>query len=696
MKTLQDAQMGHFGWEMERLRSDKKGDTYWVPVALEISLLTNAALNKGAVAALIANLRKQFSGGILISTYEENRLVKEVSQTAQTSVRLMVQIERGQLGNLTSRQGYLISVLAIGSPYKPGQFTYPVRFPPYSAIMGGLSSLDDAPTATSEPAPELPLVGIIDDGIAYLNKRFSKADSAGFKTRFQAIWLQSELMQPTGSASMDVPFGATLEPKALNDMLADGQSEAEIYRGFNAALYPPPSQQATNTSVAHGTHVLDLAAGADPATGGPPLIAVQLAPGMAWDTSGRRLEMFLVMGLRWMVARAMDSGRDLVVNISLGSLAGPGDASNFVASSIAHEIERFQAITNKKMRVVIAYGNSWRSDLVAEMALTKNNLQQSVDWRILPDGYSSSYLELRVPNGSKAEITLTPPDGRGAVAWRFGTNTTPISIQPSNSLIGQILPLPDEANSRAVLIAIAPTANLEPGGLPLAPAGAWKVAVDGKGESLTATLRVQRNDTPVGYRTYGRQSYLADAKMGAWDEEMHDHTAPGPGSAITRQGTANAYAGLDDLSGNASAGVYYVGAVRPDPGGLPWAPTPTDGYLPALYSSEGRTDAAKTVPPLGPAVHSGCTSPTLAALGDSGRFFSGLLASSVAGGLQSLRLSGTSVAAGLATRHVASALAAPTGKHTELQEVLTVPPRTTPESRDGFGVIPPDSYLRGL
>jgi hypothetical protein len=267
----------------------------------------------------------------------------------------------------------------------------------------------------------------------------------------------------------------------------------------------------------------------------------------------------------------------------------------------------------------------------------------------------------------------------------------------SGAVVGKILPLPNEPNAQAVLIAIAPTASLEPGGLPLAPAGACKVAVNAGGAACTATLRVQRNDTPVGYRVYGRQSYLADAGMGAWDEEMRDHTAPGQDSAIQRKGTANAFAGLLDMYDNAASGIYYVGAVRPDPGGLQWPNVYAnrnigqDQFAPSPYSSQGYT-IAKFIenvefPVLNLRIDS--KGPTLAALGDNGRFYAGIRAASVNSGARTLRFSGTSIAAALTTRRVAEVLKNRIPLPQELATVLSINQTGTRDSRIGFGIVPP-------
>ncbi len=707
MATLEEAMMGHFQWEEMRKpdpvqsgqsgqQSPAKNDSFWVAVGLEFNDSPEKPMNWGTVEPLIDQLRAaRFNKIVVIGEYEKQHIKAELTTTSPPSVRLMLLAQRSKLSEIVRyiERVLGVSVLSIGGPFLRDAFTPPAHIPsPIEFMSESQKPKEDLAAVATAPEPPAaagkePIIGIIDDGIAYLNKQFCTVENGKFASRFRSVWLQSDLFADMNFRGTDVPFGDVLETAELNSLLNDGQSEACIYSMRNSVLYPPPSQQATNTHLAHGTHVLDLAAGAEPAIDGPPLIAVQLAPGMVWDTSGRRLEPFLVMGLRWMVQRALREDRDLVVNISLGSLAGPGDENNFVASAIKYEIDAFERISkengqNRRMRVVVAYGNSWRSDLVAEFTLTKDAQTQSLDWRILPDGYSSSYMELRVPKtANNITLALTPPAAlTGGLSWTFNTAAPTTINTPSGVPVAQILPLPPERDALAVLIAIAPTACLEPGGQSLTPAGAWKVTVatsDTVTESVT--MRVQRNDTPVGYRSYGRQSYLADSGLSDWDEEMRDYTQPAKGSAIKRTGTANAYAGLADIASSYQNKVYFVGAARRDPGALKHSP---DGdFLPSLYTSEGHRVYAEAFRVKSPG-------PSLAALGDDGRFLGGRSASSVLSGARTLRLSGTSVAAGLITRRVAEALPGTSSMQDEFAMVLGRQPTGSRDTRLGFGVAP--------
>ncbi|PYF06766.1 hypothetical protein C8J30_12321 [Rhodobacter viridis] len=623
MATGTSVLAGYAVWESRTGASD----TAWCPVALTCELKA-------------AQVRQRLGArdSVVVPGCERARLVLEEGKAdalAQLQgTDLLVFVRQDALGAVVPEllNDLTAKLLSIGAP-----FAAPAGFDTPPALAEPDRVIDDKQGAG-------PLVGIIDDGIAWANRRFCRLDGGVTKTRFTAVWLQSEaVLSKTAAAGL----GHVLTAGAIDAHLDSGRAEADLYRDLNRVLYPPPAQAATNTAVAHGTHVLDLAAGEDPATGGGPLIAVQLPATMMADTSGRKMELFLVLGLRWIVTQAVGLGRDLVVNLSLGSLAGPGDETHVIAHAIKHEIGRFTALTGKRMRVVVAYGNSWRDNLVGEMALDDGwPTTRSVDWRILPDDYSSSFLELRIPKKRSGDLTLTLSAPGGAAQ----TLTWPNGPQPGAPLwlgtqTAAILPLPDEEDCHALLLAVAPTA----GEGALAPAGAWRltVALREGAAPCTVTLRVQRTDTPAGYRVFGRQSYLADAKTGDWDADTRDYTCPSGDSVIRRAGTANAYAGAADIRelGGAS-GVHYVAALRPDP-------LQKDGVRPSRYSSEGWTSLGNQ--PSNLHIHS--VGPTCAIQADDSMFLQGLRGTGVLSGARTLRLSGTSVAAGAATREIVKELA---------------------------------------
>jgi hypothetical protein len=453
-----------------------------------------------------------------------------------------------------------------------------------------------------------------------------------------------------------------LDRAEIEAHLASLGDEAEVYRQVNTALLPPGERAMTNRRVAHGTHVLDLAAGADPWDDDPlrdvPILAVQLPPAAIRDTAGRRLEAHLVQGLRWILAEVLRRahGTDVppvIVNLSLGSLAGPGDRTAFLADWLRYEIARHHRMTGGEVRIVIAYGNARLSRLAARGEL-RLSAPMTLHWRVLPDDHSSSFLELRVDRAMTGglRLKLTPPAASGLpaldAAWPEPGKGWMLTDGGGPFAAGSSVAEPGE--QAFLLLALGPTAEV--GGLPACPPGDWQVELrTTEAEPVRLIAQVQRDDTPPGYRTLGRQSWLDHPESWHWDEALRGYLAPraqadAPGCPITREGTCVAYAGASHPH------ILFVGSVRPVIG----AP---DAVEPAPYSAEGARHLRRAGESSGP---------TLTARGDDGVMLPGRIAAGVVSGSVA-RLSGTSMAAPLVTRALARYfLATPPDQRTEAAE----------------------------
>lgn len=529
--------------------------------------------------------------------------------------------------------------------------------------------------------PALPLIAVIDDGIGFLNARFRK-DRA--QTRIRAVWLQAPERAPDPAAAPkgDVVCGRVLKGADIDAHLAAGGDEAEVYAQVNRALLPVTDGALTNHRTAHGTHVLDLAAGATPwgddSMRDMPILAVQLPPATVRETAGRRMESYLVQGLRWILAEALRQANHtdvppVVVNLSLGSLAGPGDRHAFLANWFAYEIARHARITGgAEVRLVIAYGNARLSRLVARGELRLSHPVELL-WRAQPDDHTSSYLELRVDSGmaSGLKLTLTPPVGSGLPAldvdWpKCGTGW---KLAGPVAMVAGV----KEAGGQALVhLSLGPTVGH--GALAATPPGAWKLSLrTTEAEPVWVTARVQRDDTPPGYRTLGRQSWLDHPQGWDWDNEVRSYIAPraasdAPGCPVTREGSSVAYAGADDPR------ILFVGAARPRLG-EPGVARPT------AYSSEGVRHLARPGESQGP---------TLVAYGEDGLMLPGRRAAGVLSGSVT-RMSGTSMAAPLVARQLAEYFrATPPDQRSAKAERLYLSGKEdwdVPDGRIGHGLL---------
>lgn len=604
-------------------------------------------------AAMLALLSQIGDLGGRLTRSEADRLASALPPPGQTvpELRLVVHIPRPALDDLA----LLGTVTHVGPPV-------PLPLAPLT-----VPSQPGEDLRLDGPAPAgAPILGVIDDGIPFLHARTRRGATA---SRIAALWLQADARMPAAFGAGLVRIGQTLDRGDIEAMLASGEAEADLYRQTNRSLLPVTQHASTNHPVSHGAQVLNTAGGADPFAAADAglrdvdVLAVQLPPAAVADTSGRRLDPYVVMGLRWMVTEALRLCRarggpvPLVVNISLGSLGGPGDASAFLSDWIAHEMDRYRSLSgagpgDPGLRVVLPYGNSWRDRLVARAEVRPGH-PLALDWRIQPDDHSASFLELRAsgdPTGLRLHIT--PPDprvpplslawDRAAKGWRCNG--------PGGKPRAALLPLPEEPYP-ALLLALAPSERQD-GGL-VAPAGRWHIEVKATaGTQATVTAKVQRDDTPAGYRLLGRQPWLDHPADWGWDEDLRSHVQPGAGP-VMRQGTAAAHAGIDH------DGAFTVGALRQGVTAVP-----------ARYSAEGGLP--------------GSAGPTLSALADDGAIQGGRLTTGVLSG-SSARLSGTSVAAPAVARALVERLLA--GQGTALADLIGATPGPAPDSRRGFGAL---------
>lgn len=526
---------------------------------------------------------------------------------------------------------------------------------------------EDLGALSGDLDPSVPLAAVIDDGIGFLNARFRRDRQ---HSRIKAVWLQAPERVDHGAPQGDVVCGQILRDLEIDAHLAAGVDEAEVYARVNRALLPLTDGALTNRRAAHGTHVLDLAAGASPWSDdglkSVPILAVQLPPASVRETAGRRMEAYLVQGLRWIMAEALRlaNGTDVppvVVNISLGSLAGPGDRHAFLADWFAHEVSRHARLTGGgKLRLVIAYGNARLSRLVARDEMRRSHPLDLI-WRALPDDHTSSHLELRADTNLVAglKLELQPPSGSGlpelAIDWpEAGTGWR--LAGPVAAVTASV-----EPGGQSVLhLTLGPTVGI--GALPPATPGGWRVVLrTTEAEPVRVTARVQRDDTPPGYRTFGRQSWLDHPQGWDWDDEARAYLAPrlamdAPGCPITREGTCVAYAGAEDPA------IIFASAARPVTG-------KPGSVRPASYASEGAGHLARPGESAGP---------TLVALGDDGAALPGIRASGVLSGSVA-RMSGTSMAA----PQVARAL---------LRYFLATPPQDQGEAGERLALTGSDEW----
>ena len=404
------------------------------------------------------------------------------------------------------------------------------------------------------------VVGIIDDGLAFAHRRFCVVDAQGLRqSRMLALWDQSEGHGPTHA---QWGTGRLHSRELLDNYLAScgqgpGFDEDAAYAKANA------DYAEVRHRITHGTHVMDLACGADATTFGEAahIVGVQLPPAAIADTSCASMTPFLLDAIRFVVSSAdaaAGAACPVVINLSMGNIAGPHDGSSMLEMAI-DELIALRRKVQPRFEIVLPEGNSLQSQTHAWARMDQVADEFELDWIIQPDDGTSSFLELWLrpqhPNMSAQKkmavaLYIKPPGSLPAVTMTLDLKQR--RHKPPQKLMhnGQALALcglfAQPANGRHPmgLLAVAPTACYGPWSH-CAPSGAWRITVKNLGCSVYANLYVQRDDVAFGRGGRGRQGVLDDGCYQRYDAagaRVLSDDAAKKRSFVRRAGTINGLA----------------------------------------------------------------------------------------------------------------------------------------------------------
>ena len=376
--------------------------------------------------------------------------------------------------------------------------------------------IEGDPNSNSTFEAECPKVvlAVIDDGIAFAHQRFSDENGV---TRIHAFWDQDslywlprsyiEFTKSTHRFGADVDEDALYASEGLNDFATDQHKRVA-------------------RRIAHGTHVLDLAASLPLGTKSSdrPIIAVQLPRQVTSDPSGTGLAPQIDLALKFINARMSElqdaNGEQpaLVVNLSYGMTGGPQDGSHFVEELIDDFISLREG-AGHRTEFVIAAGNvrleRGHAEVVAGLRPT------AIDWRLQPDDRTPSALEIWMSPNESVEVRVKSPADQFFSAWvkEGGEYPSPYATAPC---MIDYKTVPTASGRRLVLIRTLPTASPEPlVGTSIAPFGIWTVEIRSGGTGAARVdIYVQRDDTPLGYKRLGRQSHLEDVTYTKYKETV--------------------------------------------------------------------------------------------------------------------------------------------------------------------------------
>jgi hypothetical protein len=484
------------------------------------------------------------------------------------------------------------------------------------------------------------IVGVIDEGLAFAHERFRESVRGQPATRVEYFWNQNEDSKH-GSIVRGLGYGAELSRREISRMFAEATHGNQIDED---AVYRAACHRTVARRTLHGTHVMDLACGEAPGkvnAASPRIIGVELPTQTVRDTSGLSLAVHALDGIRFILDRAARFSRAIrghgnqalcpvVVNLSFGNIAGPHDGSSILEAGI-DELIGLGTAGACPLQIVVPAGNNHLSRCHARIELAPG-CEETLDWRILPDDATPSFLEIWIGAGSDGNavaIDVMPPGGPGSgwvrnnliVAGRLGGEAICTVVRLDRVATGK---------GRMILIAVAPTASILPK-RGVAPAGTWRIRIRNEGRARKAAnfrpgnvilnAWIQRDDKPLGFPRRGRQSRFDDARYTRFDPEGRPAQADGARSLIARAGTLNAIG-----TGNSTV---VIGGYRKSDG------------APAAYSASG------------PTVSEDRLGPDAMAISDRSIVLHGVLGAGARSGAR-VAMNGTSVAAPQVARWIAA------------------------------------------
>jgi len=381
------------------------------------------------------------------------------------------------------------------------------------------------------------VVGFVDNGCAFAHPNFIKKDGNSYRSRVERIWDQSYSRDHPKEWGAVEEFGyggeldvgkydlRTGEPCGVGVGGGAELTEDQLYDKLSYELREDVVMDGMYGSAdfTHGTHIMDIAVGANGVAPDADIIFVQLPQSAISENTDQASARHILDGVAYIFKHA--GKRPAVVNISYNAYTGPHDGTSLL------ELGLDELLKPRGRAVVISAGNArdancheFRS-VPAKQCLDGEEGRQPLLWSVHPDDPTENFMEIWYEGGKNLQISVISPDGK-RVANAVGPDRYSY-LKQGCSIMGAVIHRANDPgnNKNQVLIALNPTAeaavsNIETLNKPWSPAasGVWRIEVSNQGETAVAFhARIERDDR--GENPVVEQSHFLTPGLVAEGEE---------------------------------------------------------------------------------------------------------------------------------------------------------------------------------
>ena len=293
------------------------------------------------------------------------------------------------------------------------------------------------------------VIGVIDWGFDFTHPNFLDEDG---HTRFLSIWNQAEELD---ASALKYGYGKVYSRERINEALA---SETP----FQDLGYHPFKGDPLNDG-AHGTHVLDIAAGngtIGTSSNAPQadIIAVHLSAGNIGALSSLGDSVRILEAIDFIADMAGD--RPLVINMSVGKHGGPHNGKTLVEQGMDNFLKE-----RVGRCIVQSTGNYFNARTHASAQL-KNGERKSLTWHVYRSDKTYNELEIYLPPESLFRVALVAPSETCVTEVALGDKK---DIQIGGETVGRFYYRKNEPNTGFNHVDIFLYSN--------APPGDWEVVL---------------------------------------------------------------------------------------------------------------------------------------------------------------------------------------------------------------------------